>query len=43
MEGLDMFFSSARAPAVMTNVCQIDPEYHFKEILKSLIHALDFS
>lgn len=43
MEDLDMSFSSTEgASAVMTNVCLIDPEHHFKEILKSLSHALDF-
>lgn len=41
MKDLDMSFSSSgRISAAMTNVCQTDPEYNFKEKLKNLIHAV---
>lgn len=40
MEDLDMFLSPTRgAPAVTTNVCQTDPKYHFKEILKAFSYV----
>lgn len=40
MKDLDMFLSTTRgASAVMTNVCQTDPDYHFKEILKNFSYV----